>query len=76
MLIKRQADKPLNCPKNASQMQAKNKRNAIKRRYIKLQQILKIDRQVKENATEGHFRHFRYGERKNRETRFSGGEQQ
>ena len=55
-------------------MQAKIKQNANKRRSTKLQQILKNDRQVKENATEGHFRHFRHGERKNRETRFSGEE--
>ena len=75
MLTERQADKPLNCPKNTSQMQAKNKRNAIKRRSIKLQQNLEKRKQVKENATGWHFRRFRHGERKNRETRFSGGEQ-
>ena len=75
MLTERRADKPIKCPQTSSQMQAQNKQNAIKRRYTKLQQIRKSDRQVKENATEGHFRHFRHGERKNRETRFSGGEQ-
>ena len=55
-------------------MQAKIKQNANKRRSIKLQQILKKEKQVKENATDWHFRHFRHGEKDNRETRFSGGE--
>lgn len=73
MLNKRRADKPNNSLQTVSKIQTRNKRNANKRRSIKLQQILKKEKQVKENTTEWYFRRFRHGERKNRETRFSGG---
>lgn len=58
MLTKRQADKPNNSLQTVSKIQTKNKRNANKRRSIKLQQIRKRGKQVKENATGWHFRHF------------------